>query len=275
MSCRDCCEDADRREGVDVADIFGDRNWAFWIGQELGKLGHVPHIHEWEISAGGDIPKWIEESLEKADHCLLVIGKIYLTKPYSSWERRAAQWAANSKRPNFALPVFIEACEPPILLAHFKRCALHGLSEEEARATLAEFLRPAQRPAGPQPFPGGARTMPSVAASAAPIVFPGSAYALANIPIAIPFHFLGRDDALPAIETALKRDEGRVAVTALHGLRGVGKTTLAAAYAGAHRGDYRARWWIRAQTQPILRTDLVALGVRLVNAQGAKSRKPL
>ena len=64
MSCRDCCEDADRREGVDVADIFGDRNWAFWIGQELEKLGHVPHIHEWEISAGGDIPKWMEESLE-------------------------------------------------------------------------------------------------------------------------------------------------------------------------------------------------------------------
>jgi hypothetical protein len=24
-----------------------------------------------EISAGGDIPKWMEESLEKADHCLL------------------------------------------------------------------------------------------------------------------------------------------------------------------------------------------------------------
>ena len=59
---------------------------------------------------------------------------------------------------------------------------------------------------------------------------------------------MGRDDALAAIETALKRYEGRVAITALHGLRGVGKTTLAAAYAEQHRGDYRATWWIRAQT---------------------------
>jgi hypothetical protein len=38
-----------------VADIFvsytsNDRNWAFWIGQELLKLGHAPRIHEWEIS---------------------------------------------------------------------------------------------------------------------------------------------------------------------------------------------------------------------------------
>jgi tetratricopeptide (TPR) repeat protein len=65
------------------------------------------------------------------------------------------------------------------------------------------------------------------------------------------------------IEAALKRDQGRVAITALHGLRGVGKTTLAAAYADRHRGDYRATWWIRAQTEPSMRADLVALGVRL------------
>ena len=41
-----------------------------------------------------------------------------------------------------------------------------------------------------------------------------------------PRHFLGRDDALEAIDAALNRDAGRVAITALHGLRGVGKTTL-------------------------------------------------
>jgi hypothetical protein len=44
-----------------VADIFvsytsNDCDWAFWIGQELLKellkLGHVPRIHEWEISGG-------------------------------------------------------------------------------------------------------------------------------------------------------------------------------------------------------------------------------
>jgi tetratricopeptide (TPR) repeat protein len=84
-----------------------------------------------------------------------------------------------------------------------------------------------------------------------------------NIPIRVPLHFMGRDDALAAIEAALARHQGRVAITALHGLRGVGKTTLAAAYAELHRGDYRATWWIRAQTEPTMRADLVALGVRL------------
>jgi hypothetical protein len=46
-------------------------------------------------------------------------------------------------------------------------------------------------------------------------------------------------------------------------LCGVGKTTLAAAYAERHRRDYRATWWIRAQTETTMRADLVALGIRL------------
>jgi hypothetical protein len=91
----------------------------------------------------------------------------------------------------------------------------------------------------------------------------GHVFAVSNIPIRVPMHFMGRDDALAAIETALARYEGRVAITALHGLRGVGKTTLAVAFAERHRGDYRATWWIRAQTETGMRADLVALGVRL------------
>ena len=86
---------------------------------------------------------------------------------------------------------------------------------------------------------------------------------ISNIPIRVPEHYLGRDAAINEIDAALKRKQGRVAVTALHGLRGVGKTTLAAAYAELRRADYRATWWIRAQTESTLRADLVALGVRL------------
>jgi hypothetical protein len=45
-----------------------------------------------------------------------------------------------------------------------------------------------------------------------------------NIPIHVPRHFLGRDEDLGAIEAALKSSHRRAAITALHGLRGVGKT---------------------------------------------------
>jgi tetratricopeptide (TPR) repeat protein len=93
----------------------------------------------------------------------------------------------------------------------------------------------------------------------------GKPLPVSNIPIRVPTHFMGRDDALAAIAAAFNGEEGRlaVAITALHGLRGVGKSTLAAAYAERHRGDYRATWWIRAQADVSLRADLVALGIRL------------
>ena len=120
-----------------MADIFisytsSDRDWAFWVGHELQALGHTPRIHEWEISAGGDIAAWMEARHDAADHILCIVSSAYLAKPYSAWERRAAQWATD--RPNFAVPVFVEPCKAPTLFAHLKRCDLYGLNEGDARA---------------------------------------------------------------------------------------------------------------------------------------------
>jgi tetratricopeptide (TPR) repeat protein/transcriptional regulator with XRE-family HTH domain len=86
-----------------------------------------------------------------------------------------------------------------------------------------------------------------------------------NIPIRVPALFMGRDTVLADIAAEFDADKLPLAVsiTALHGLRGVGKSTLAAAYAERHRGDYRAAWWIRAQAESSLRADLVMLGIRL------------
>jgi hypothetical protein len=250
-----------------MADIFisytsSDRDWAFWIGHEVEAAGHTPHIHEWELPGGGDIMAWMEQRHDGADRVLCVLSHAYLKKPYSSLERRTAQWASLVKRPNFLLPVFVEACEPPTLLATLRRCDLYGLAEEDARARLKAFLAPPSKPPRGV-FPGGPKTSSTPSfPSKDPPPFPRKT-ALSNIPIITPRYFLGRDDALAAIDTALNRDEGRAAITALHGLRGVGKTTLAAAYAGRHRGDYKVTWWIRAQAESATQADLVALGIRL------------
>jgi Tfp pilus assembly protein PilF len=249
-----------------MLDIFvsytaNDRAWADWIGHELEALGHRPHLHDWEISGGEDIAAWMEKRHHDADRILCVVSKTYLDKPYSSWERRSGQWAAMTNRPGFVLPVLIEPCEMPTLFAPLKNCELYGINEEAARSRLREFVMPAVKPTKRGTFPGSLVAPPSESAKAPP-KFP-SMHALSNIPISVPRHFVGRDDALAAIERALARGDGRAAITALHGLRGVGKTVLAAAYADRHRGDYRATWWIRAQTSDGMRADLVALGVRL------------
>jgi hypothetical protein len=230
-----------------VADIFvsytsSDREWAFWIAKELETLGHKPHVHEWEVKGGDDIYAWMEQRHDAADHVFCVISDEYLKAPYSTLERNAALWQAAAKRPGFVLLIAVKPCKLPTLSDHMRRCELIGVPEKAARLRFREFMQKPEKSA---------------------TAFPGKAFAVSNIPIRVPEHFLGRDDALAAIETALGRYEGRVAITALHGLRGVGKTTLAAAYADPHRRDYRATWWIRAQTDATMRTDLVGLGVRL------------
>jgi hypothetical protein len=231
-----------------VADIFvsytsSDRDWAQWIGRELEKLGHVAHVHEWEIKGGDDIYGWMESRHEAADRVLCVVSDEYLKAPYSTLERNAALWQAAAKRPGFVLLVAVKPCKFPTLSNHIRRCELFGVPVEAAQLRFRQFMEAPVKPEAP--------------------VFPGKIFAVSNVPIRVPEHFLGRDDELAAIDAALKRDEGRVAITALHGLRGVGKTALAATYAERHRVDYRATWWIRAQTEGTMRDDLVALGVRL------------
>ena len=227
-----------------MADIFvsytsSDRDWAFWIGQELEKLGHVAHVHEWEISAGGNVPQWMEERHQNADHVLLVVSKLYLTKDYSNWERLSAEWATLSRDLALRCWCSLRLQGTDFLLAPFKRCDLYGLTEPEAQARLAAYLTPAARPSSPALFPGARTSGPGPAPRTEPAIFPGGKLALSNIPIRTPEHFLGRNDALEAIDAGLKRYEGRVAITTLYGLRGVGKTTLAAAYAEQRRRDYR------------------------------------
>jgi tetratricopeptide (TPR) repeat protein len=231
-----------------MADFFisytsSDRYWAHWIGKELTALGHVAHVHEWEIEGGGDIYGWMEKRLDAADHVLCVISDEYLKAPFSTLERNAALWKAADRRSGFVLFVAVKPARLPVLSDHIRRCELFGVDEDTARIRLREFLQKREAPER--------------------IAFPGQAVAVSNIQSRVPVHFVGRDDALAAIETVLRRPTGGLAVAALYGLRGVGKTTLAAAYAERHRDDYRATWWIRAQTADGMRTDLVALGIRL------------
>jgi hypothetical protein len=209
----------------------------------LEALGHKPHIHEWEIEGGDDIYAWMETRLDAAHHMLCVVSEEYLKAPYSTLERRAGLWVAAKEQPGFVLLAQIKPCRVPRLSANISRCNLVGKPRELASKQFREFIAERKRQTVKDPF--------------------HDVYAATNIPIRVPTHFLGRDDALAAIEAGLGRYEGRVAITALHGLRGVGKTVLAAAYAERHRRDYRATWWIRAQSEPTMRADLVALGVRL------------
>lgn len=85
---------------------------------------------------------------------------------------------------------------------------------------------------------------------------------LSTIPLLRNPRFTGREDALAEIEQRL-RVSPVLAVCALRGIGGVGKTQLALEYAYRHRHEYDLVAWIRAEDAGTVDADLAALAGHL------------
>lgn len=245
--------------GGRLADIFvsytrSDREDAEWIGRELEALKHVPHLHDWEINAGEDVFSWMETRHGEADYLLAVVSAEYLQAPYSRLELNAALWQAFARRPGFVLLVVVKPCALPSLIEPMRRCEIVGLAEETRRVRLHDFMQ---------------RLAARDAEQIAPLNI-----AISNIPLRLPAHFIGREAEAQVIEAAFGDKRGRLAIAVLHGMPGVGKTTLAAAYAERQRMIRRAVWWIRAQVGASMCADIAELGAKLEWVASGEEEEP-
>ncbi|WP_377270781.1 tetratricopeptide repeat protein [Peterkaempfera sp. SMS 1(5)a] len=84
---------------------------------------------------------------------------------------------------------------------------------------------------------------------------------------------LGREEDLAWLDGTLPSD-GETAITqapAVHGLGGVGKSTLALHYAHRHRSDHTLTWWITADSPARIEQSLADLALRLFPAWAGKA----
>ncbi|MFK4103794.1 tetratricopeptide repeat protein [Streptomyces sp. NPDC019531] len=79
--------------------------------------------------------------------------------------------------------------------------------------------------------------------------------------------FVGRGHELARLDEAFE-DAGGVVVQAVHGLGGIGKSTLAARWASVQADAYNPVWWITAETAADLDAGLAELTVALQPALG-------
>ena len=73
---------------------------------------------------------------------------------------------------------------------------------------------------------------------------------------------MGRANELARLD-AVMAGPGGVVVQAVHGLGGIGKSTLAARWAAAHASDYALTWWVTAATPADIDAGLAGLAVAL------------
>ncbi|MEV0172692.1 tetratricopeptide repeat protein [Streptomyces sp. NPDC050803] len=105
-------------------------------------------------------------------------------------------------------------------------------------------------------------TEKSVALPAEAFVMPERApEGLVNLPDKAAL-FVGRDRELGLLDEAFA-GVGGVVVQAVHGLGGIGKSTLAARWAAGRTGAYNPVWWITAETPADLDAGLADLAVAL------------
>jgi tetratricopeptide (TPR) repeat protein len=80
--------------------------------------------------------------------------------------------------------------------------------------------------------------------------------------------FVGREGELARLDAALAGPDG-VVVQAVHGLGGIGKSTLAAHWAADHASNYSLTWWITAAAPADIDAGLASLAVALQPALSA------
>ena len=203
--------DADAR---DVANIL--------IGE-----GFKVTVQDFDFPSGGHFVGNIDDALKKAQHLLILYSHDYDTNFWTQQEFRnfMAARAANPDARRIGL-LRCDAAAPAGLLAGITHGVLTGISDPEQRRQIVLAVANGQAPAAP----------------ATPRVFGGAMPPRNRL-------FTGRDDLLTRLHTALTAAADPVALTqtAVHGLGGIGKTSLAREYIARHDADYPGGvWWIVA-----------------------------
>lgn len=159
-----------------------DRAWAEWIAWQLEEAGYRVLVQAWDFVPGSNWVVSMQDGVRDSERTIAVLSKAYLGSVYGGAEWQAA-WAADpAGRDRKLLPVRVEDCSRPGLLAGVTGFDLFGLDDAPARemllakvqAALAGRVKPGMRP----PFPGVARAVlraPRFPDDVQPLVDPAAA----------------------------------------------------------------------------------------------------
>jgi hypothetical protein len=189
-----------------------------------------------------------------------VLSPAYFGPAFSEAEWRAAFHKDPTGERGLLVPVRVQPCEPPGLLASRVYIDPVDTDEETARRLLLAGEGEAGVRPTSAPFPGTPAKR-----------FPGQGPEVSNLP-ARNRNFSGRGGLLEELHASLQAESAAavVPIGALHGLGGVGKTELALEFAHRFGSDYDIAWWTPAESPASATKALAMLAGRLEVEQRPK-----
>jgi hypothetical protein len=241
-----------------------DTSWAEWVAWHLERSGVAVELDRRDWLAGEDFMARMQAAMDRPGLVVVALWSAAYFEPsrYSAMEWNAAAAAAHQGKCR-VVPLRVEDVAPPVLHGTLIHVDLFGVGAQTARARLLRAVKgePGQltdrlmEPPFPEEVPGVERE----GAPRLPGVLPG----VWRVP-SRNAAFTGRDEVLARLRSVLAGG-GRLALQALQGMGGVGKTSLAVEYAHRFAGDFEAVWWIDAENPSLvgeqLRELAVAVGV--------------
>jgi tetratricopeptide (TPR) repeat protein len=254
-------------EPVEARDFFvsytqPDRAWAEWLAWELEAGGYTTLLQAWDMPAGTAFVHVMDQAVQHTRHTLLVLSPAYLRSAMGEAEWRPAFLADPSGQHRRLVPVRVEDCRPPGLLADRVWIDLVGLDEAGARSRLREevssALRGHARPATRPRFPATRTPTPAVDRPRFPTALPP----VWNVPYRRNPAFHGRQELIGGLADQ-RRGRSAPVPRALQAGAGVGKTALAVEYAYRYRSAFDTVWWVRAEEPATLVGDYADLAAAL------------
>jgi tetratricopeptide (TPR) repeat protein len=248
-------------ERVVISCTGRDRAWAEWARWHLTKAGYATELDSVDWAPGTNVVEAMNRALRPENPLLVLLSSAYLDPERSTTDEWTARLAQRRRNPAAKMiPLRVENVGlHDGLWAPIVTSDVFGLSPDHAVTVLLDAVRRVVDPApggslptAPPAYPGG----PTSIGDTGPRP-PGSLPAVWNLARRNP-GFTGRDAMLNRLHDTL-RGGSRVAVQALYGMGGVGKTQLALEYAHRFAGEYDLVWWIPAEQPELIGDHLAAL----------------
>jgi TIR domain/NB-ARC domain len=214
------------------------------IDSALRRAGFTTYFYPNDLGPGGNIPMWMDQALMNSAQTLAIYSPDYIkdVAAYSKAELYATWWQDPGGDKRKLIPVQVRETVVTPLMTMVSRIDVIGLGPQEAASAVIERLNASDETEERARWRIGL---------ALPEIFKAAYRPNPN--------FSGRFEALESLYRSFQERS----VVALVGMPGVGKTTLAAEYCHRFGGRYGGVWWVRAEQETIMLSDLQSLGQKL------------